>query len=160
MSAAGKTQLLVVPFSFMPCSTISSTTCCYSSPSICRVCPAEELPFEDGSVDLLASFTAAHWFDIGKFMNEVKRVLRPGGCVAISTYTIDMSLHYGDCSEKLTQIFREVREGTEPWGSPVLGRGRQSGGWVLRGEAMGGGVEGLLWGEGSRGVIEVYMPQA
>jgi len=25
---------------------------------------------------------------------------------------------------------------------------------------MGGGVEGLLWGEGSRGVIEVYMPQA
>ncbi|XP_001232694.1 putative methyltransferase DDB_G0268948 [Gallus gallus] len=72
------------------------------------VCPAEELPFEDGSVDLLASFTAAHWFDIGKFMNEVKRVLRPGGCVAISTYTIDMSLHYRDCSEKLTQIFREA----------------------------------------------------
>ncbi|XP_042730844.1 putative methyltransferase DDB_G0268948 [Lagopus leucura] len=72
------------------------------------VCPAEELPFEDASVDLLASFTAAHWFDTGKFMNEAKRVLRPGGCVAISTYTADMSLHYGDCSEKLTQIFREA----------------------------------------------------
>nr|XP_047914478.1 putative methyltransferase DDB_G0268948 isoform X2 [Anser cygnoides] len=71
------------------------------------VCPAEELPFEDASVDLLASFTAAHWFDIEKFMREVNRVVRPGGCVAISTYTVDMSLHYGTCSEKLTQIFRE-----------------------------------------------------
>lgn len=72
------------------------------------VCPAEELPFEDASVDLLASFTAAHWFDIEKFMREVNRVVRPGGCVAISTYTVDMSLHYGTCSEKLTQIFRET----------------------------------------------------
>ncbi|XP_065525806.1 putative methyltransferase DDB_G0268948 [Lathamus discolor] len=71
------------------------------------VCPAEELPFEDSSVDLLTSFTAAHWFDTGKFMREAKRVVRPGGCMAISTYTVDMSLHYGKCSEKLTQVFRE-----------------------------------------------------
>ncbi|XP_008927248.2 putative methyltransferase DDB_G0268948 [Manacus vitellinus] len=71
------------------------------------VCPAEELPFQDASVDVLASFTAAHWFDIEKFMREAQRVVRPGGCVAISTYTVDMSLRYGDCSEKLTKIFRE-----------------------------------------------------
>ncbi|KAF4791138.1 hypothetical protein TURU_133595 [Turdus rufiventris] len=71
------------------------------------VSPAEELPFQDGSVDVLTSFTAAHWFDIERFMREAERVLRPGGCVAISTYTVDMSLRYGDCSEKLTQIFRE-----------------------------------------------------
>ncbi|KAM8806821.1 putative methyltransferase [Eudromia elegans] len=74
------------------------------------VCPAEELPFEDGSVDLLTSFTAAHWFDIEKFMKEVKRVLKPRGCVALSTYTVDMRLHYGNCSEKLTQIFGETRD--------------------------------------------------
>ncbi|NWI96487.1 TMT1 methyltransferase, partial [Pitta sordida] len=71
------------------------------------VCPAEELPFQDGSVDVLTSFTAAHWFDIGKFMREAERVVRPGGCVAISTYTVDMSLRYGHCSEQLTRIFRE-----------------------------------------------------
>ncbi|KAL2302601.1 hypothetical protein Nmel_010030 [Mimus melanotis] len=71
------------------------------------VCPAEELPFQDGSVDVLTSFTAAHWFDIGKFMREADRVVKAGGCVAISTYTVDMSLHYGDCSEKLTKVFRE-----------------------------------------------------
>ncbi|XP_027746152.1 putative methyltransferase DDB_G0268948 [Empidonax traillii] len=71
------------------------------------VCPAEELPFPDASVDVLASFTAAHWFDIQKFMKEVQRVVKPGGCVAISTYTVDMSVRYGDCSEKLTKIFKE-----------------------------------------------------
>lgn len=72
------------------------------------VCPAEELPFKDASVDLLASFTAAHWFDIEKFMREANRVVKPGGCVVISTYTRDMSLRYGNCSEKLTEVFREV----------------------------------------------------
>lgn len=74
----------------------------------CSVCPAEELPFQDASVDVLTSFTAAHWFDFAKFMREAERVVKPGGCVAISTYTADMSLRYGDCSEKLTKIFREV----------------------------------------------------
>ncbi|NWI24478.1 GTOMC protein, partial [Sula dactylatra] len=71
------------------------------------VCPAEELPFKDTSVDLLTSFTAAHWFDIEKFMREVNRVVKPGGCVVISTYTVDMSLCYGNCSQKLTKVFRE-----------------------------------------------------
>lgn len=89
------------------------------------MCPAEELPFEDASVDLLASFTAAHWFDIEKFMREVSRVVRPGGCVAISTYTVDMSLHYGTCSEKLTQIFREVRDETHTSGLPLLAWARK-----------------------------------
>lgn len=74
----------------------------------CSVCPAEELPFQDASVDVLTSFTAAHWFDFAKFMREAERVVKPGGCVAISTYTVDMSLRYGDCSEKLTKIFREM----------------------------------------------------
>ncbi|KAM6129561.1 putative methyltransferase [Pterocles gutturalis] len=80
-----------------------------SPPSVSYlVCPAEELPFEDASVDVLTSFTAAHWFDIEKFMREATRVIKPGGCVVISTYTADMSLHYGNCSEQLTKIFGEA----------------------------------------------------
>ncbi|XP_010171100.1 putative methyltransferase DDB_G0268948, partial [Antrostomus carolinensis] len=71
------------------------------------VCPAEVLPFEDASVDVLTSFTAAHWFDIEKFMKEANRVLKPGGCIVLCTYTLDMSPHYGNCSEKLTKIFKE-----------------------------------------------------
>ncbi|XP_054133920.1 putative methyltransferase DDB_G0268948 [Melozone crissalis] len=71
------------------------------------VCPAEELPFQDGSVDVLTSFTAAHWFQLERFAREAQRVLRPGGCVAISTYTLDMSLRHGECSQQLTRVFRE-----------------------------------------------------
>uniref|UniRef100_F7EXM1 Methyltransferase type 11 domain-containing protein n=2 Tax=Ornithorhynchus anatinus TaxID=9258 RepID=F7EXM1_ORNAN len=69
-----------------------------------RVCPAEELPLEDASVDLVTAFAAAHWFDTERFLQEVKRVLKPQGCVALSTYLPRMSLHFGDCSEQLTQI--------------------------------------------------------
>uniref|UniRef100_A0A8C3FAL2 Methyltransferase type 11 domain-containing protein n=1 Tax=Chrysemys picta bellii TaxID=8478 RepID=A0A8C3FAL2_CHRPI len=75
-----------------------------------HVCPAEELPFEDGSVDLITAFTAAHWFDMPRFMKEVDRVLKPHGCVALSTYTTDFSMHYKDCSERLTEIFTETRD--------------------------------------------------
>uniref|UniRef100_A0A8C8RDN5 Methyltransferase type 11 domain-containing protein n=1 Tax=Pelusios castaneus TaxID=367368 RepID=A0A8C8RDN5_9SAUR len=73
-----------------------------------QVCPAEELPFEDGSVDLITSFAAAHWFDIPRFMKEVDRVLKPRGCVALSTYSANLSIHYKDCSERLTEIFTEI----------------------------------------------------
>ncbi|XP_067404798.1 putative methyltransferase DDB_G0268948 [Emydura macquarii macquarii] len=73
-----------------------------------HVCPAEDLPFEDGSVDLITAFTAAHWFDMPKFMKEVDRVLKPHGCVALSTYSADLSMHYKDCSERLTEIFTEI----------------------------------------------------
>lgn len=41
---------------------------------------AEELPFEDGSVDLLVNIESSHTYpDLGKFLREVERVLRPGG---------------------------------------------------------------------------------
>ncbi|KAJ6655778.1 hypothetical protein lerEdw1_004831 [Lerista edwardsae] len=74
------------------------------------VCPAEDLPFEDASVDLVTAFAAAHWFDMSRFMKEVDRVLKPSGCVVFSSYTTDMQLHYKDCSEKLTEIFWEARD--------------------------------------------------
>lgn len=38
------------------------------------------------SVDLVTVAQAAHWFDRPKFYAEVKRVLRPGGVVALWTY--------------------------------------------------------------------------
>ncbi|XP_006127467.2 putative methyltransferase DDB_G0268948 isoform X1 [Pelodiscus sinensis] len=75
-----------------------------------RVCPAEELPFEDGSVDLVTAFAAAHWFDIPRFMKEVDRVLRPHGCMALSTYFPNFSVHYKDCSERLTEILTETQD--------------------------------------------------
>ncbi|XP_068959316.1 putative methyltransferase DDB_G0268948 [Petaurus breviceps papuanus] len=74
------------------------------------VCPAEALPVEDGSVDLLTAFVAAHWFDMQPFMRELERVLKPRGCVSLSTYSPKMRIRYGNCSEALTGIFRETQD--------------------------------------------------
>ncbi len=40
----------------------------------------------ESSVDLVTAAQAVHWFDRPKFYAEVKRVLRPGGVVALWTY--------------------------------------------------------------------------
>lgn len=42
----------------------------------------------DASADLVTVAQAAHWFDRPKFYAEVKRVLRPGGVVALWTYEL------------------------------------------------------------------------
>jgi SAM-dependent methyltransferase len=47
---------------------------------------AECLPLRDGQVDLVAAAQAAHWFDLGRFHAECRRVLVPGGVVAVWTY--------------------------------------------------------------------------
>ncbi|XP_069461032.1 uncharacterized protein [Ambystoma mexicanum] len=74
------------------------------------VCPAEELPFEDASLDLIMASSAAHWFNTEKFMKESNRVLKPRGCMALLTYTQHIEIHAKDCTEKLTAIFNEVEE--------------------------------------------------
>jgi SAM-dependent methyltransferase len=47
---------------------------------------AERLPLRDRSVDLVAAAQAAHWFDFDCFHAECRRVLVPGGVVALWTY--------------------------------------------------------------------------
>ena len=44
---------------------------------------AHNLPFEPSSVDLLTCAMSWHWLDTEKFYDEAKRVLKPGGCLAI-----------------------------------------------------------------------------
>ena len=44
---------------------------------------AHNLPFESSSVDVITCAMAWHWLDAEKFYNEAKRVLKPGGCLAI-----------------------------------------------------------------------------
>ncbi|XP_027867496.1 trans-aconitate 3-methyltransferase-like isoform X2 [Xiphophorus couchianus] len=73
-----------------------------------RRCPAEEMPFASGEVDLVTAMTAAHWFDRPRFLQEVDRVLRPGGCLALLSYTMDMILEYREVSNVLNDICRET----------------------------------------------------
>uniref|UniRef100_A0AAV2J5K3 Methyltransferase type 11 domain-containing protein n=1 Tax=Knipowitschia caucasica TaxID=637954 RepID=A0AAV2J5K3_KNICA len=86
-----------------------------------RQCPAEDLPMDGGSVDLLTSMTAAHWFDRPRFLLEVDRVLKPGGCVALLSYGMDMELEHGDVSHTLNQICQEFFTALIPFRNPHLG---------------------------------------
>ncbi len=47
---------------------------------------AERLPVRDRSVSLVAAAQAAHWFDFDRFHAECRRVLAPGGVLAVWTY--------------------------------------------------------------------------
>lgn len=51
-----------------------------------RVEAAERIGAPDGHFDLVAAAQAAHWFDLDRFYPEARRVLRPGGVVALWTY--------------------------------------------------------------------------
>jgi len=50
--------------------------------------PAEASGIEPGSVDLVTVAQAIHWFDLRAFQEEVERVLRPGGVVAVWSYDV------------------------------------------------------------------------
>src|ERR671921_2960398 len=51
-----------------------------------RVAEAEDSEIDARSVDLVAVASAIHWFDLGRFYAEVRRVVRPGGVIATWTY--------------------------------------------------------------------------
>src|SRR5262249_14247957 len=50
------------------------------------VAPAAASGLEKASVDCAVAAQAAHWFDLEAYYREVRRVLGPGGLVALVTY--------------------------------------------------------------------------
>lgn len=63
---------------------------------------AEKTTFQDHSFALITVGQAAHWFDLPRFFEETKRVLQPGGLMAMWTYDlvrtevneIDQAIHH------------------------------------------------------------------
>ena len=53
-----------------------------------RVAAAEASGLGDRSVDLVTAAQALHWFDRPRFWAEGRRVLRPGGVLAVWTYVL------------------------------------------------------------------------
>jgi ubiquinone/menaquinone biosynthesis C-methylase UbiE len=54
-----------------------------------RVAPAEQSGLPDQSVALVTVAQALHWFDFERFYAEVRRVLEPGGVLAVWAYGIN-----------------------------------------------------------------------
>jgi SAM-dependent methyltransferase len=50
------------------------------------VAPAEQCPLPDRSVDLVTVAQALHWLRLDHFYAEVRRVCRPGACIAATCY--------------------------------------------------------------------------
>ncbi len=53
-----------------------------------RVAPAEDSGLPEVAVDLITVAQALHWFDLNRFYVEARRVLKPGGVLAVWTYGV------------------------------------------------------------------------
>lgn len=71
-----------------------------------RVAPAESSGIEEGSVDLVTVAQALHWFDFEKFYSEVRRVVRPSGCLAVWAYSLF------ECDPVTDRVIWDFYEGT------------------------------------------------
>jgi SAM-dependent methyltransferase len=54
-----------------------------------REAPAEQSGLEPASIDLVTVAQALHWLDVERFYREVRRVLAPGGVLAVWTYGVN-----------------------------------------------------------------------
>jgi ubiquinone/menaquinone biosynthesis C-methylase UbiE len=69
----------------------------FSAPNLeFRQVSGQELPFESGSFDLITSFQVIeHIVEMDPYLNEIRRVLKPGGIVAFTTPNANIRLDPG-----------------------------------------------------------------
>lgn len=67
-----------------------------------RAAPAEHSGLPDHCADLLTAATAAHWFNHSLFYPEAQRVLKPGGIIALWTYSM---AHINPAIDELIEWF-------------------------------------------------------
>ncbi|XP_074654569.1 putative methyltransferase DDB_G0268948 [Tubulanus polymorphus] len=89
---------------------------------------ASSLPVEDESTEIITAATAVHWFDIPKFYEEVRRMLKPGGVLALwgsalkhgSIECVDNAQRSKAATDTLRQIVDEEWAG---WGRKNANKG-------------------------------------
>ena len=67
--------------------------------------PAEHVSLENSSTDLITVAVAIHWFNFDEFYSEVKRVLKPGGVLAVWTYNLT------EISPEIDQLIEQYYRG-------------------------------------------------
>jgi SAM-dependent methyltransferase len=89
---------------------------------------AEELTLDDASVDAVTAAQAFHWFDHGRALPEIHRVLRPGGGVGLIWNSRDLDDPLQERLDELVGPYRHVapRQLDRTWraavdGSPLFG---------------------------------------
>lgn len=72
--------------------------------------PAEVSPLLDGSADLITVAQAIHWFDFDAFYAEVRRVLKPNGCLAVIGYGL-IEAEDTTLNQLIQQLYFETLKG-------------------------------------------------
>ncbi|XP_071035025.1 uncharacterized protein [Parasteatoda tepidariorum] len=73
--------------------------------------PAETLPFENNSVQLITTATSLHWFDMTLFFSEAKRILCNNGVLAVYGYSrIKPSMSTPALDQKVNQLYDWVND--------------------------------------------------
>lgn len=72
-----------------------------------RVAPAEASDLPSASVDLITVAQALHWFDLDRFYAEVRRVLKPGGVLAVWSYGV-LTVAEAAVNRQLQRFYQET----------------------------------------------------
>lgn len=72
-----------------------------------QVTTAEDSKLPDQSVNLITVAQALHWFDLAAFYDEVRRVLKPGGLLAVWTYDL-MKLEIRELEPLIKNFYENV----------------------------------------------------
>jgi SAM-dependent methyltransferase len=95
---------------------------------------AEQIPLPDGSVDAVTVADAFHWFEHAAALAEIRRVLRPGGGLAVLATSPDWS--GATWAHELGTLMRELRPEHPAFdGPPWQEAARAAGGWSAPREA-------------------------
>lgn len=77
-----------------------------------RVATAQDSGLNDHSVDLITVAQALHWFDLDAFYAEARRVLKPGGVLAVWTYGVhsvgDADIDARSIDNTVGQFYSEI----------------------------------------------------
>jgi ubiquinone/menaquinone biosynthesis C-methylase UbiE len=74
------------------------------------VSQAEDLPIDSGTVDLVTCSQAYHWFNWNQFHQEVKRVLRSPGCLAVYGYGLPQP-HNEHAKHLMSELYGRTLKG-------------------------------------------------